>query len=78
MECKKEENKIGCTCTCVGCGNRGTCCDCVRHHRENGEIPGCFFPAAAERTYDRYNITRKYCKHYLYFACCKCAQGIQL
>lgn len=53
MECKKEENKIGCTCTCVGCGNRGTCCDCVRHHRENGEIPGCFFPPAAERTYDR-------------------------
>ena len=53
MECKKEENKIGCTCTCVGCGNRGTCCDCVRHHRENGEIPGCFFAPAAERTYER-------------------------
>ena len=43
MECKRDENKIGCTCTATTCGNRGICCDCVRHHRENGEIPGCFF-----------------------------------
>ena len=53
MECKKEENKIGCACTYTSCGNRGVCCDCVRHHRENDEIPGCFFTAAGERTYDR-------------------------
>ena len=53
MECKRDENKIGCTCTCTSCGNRGICCDCVRHHRENGEIAGCFFPPAGERSYDR-------------------------
>jgi hypothetical protein len=27
-------------------------CECVRYHREAGEIPGCFFPKAGERTYD--------------------------
>lgn len=53
MECKKEENKIDCTCTATTCSRRGVCCDCVRYHREKGEIPGCFFSAAAERTWDR-------------------------
>ncbi len=53
MECKKDENKLGCTCTYTSCHNRGICCDCVRSHRENGEIPGCFFTAAGEATYDR-------------------------
>lgn len=53
MECKRDENKIGCTCTATTCSNRGICCDCVRYHRENGEIPGCFFTAASERTWDR-------------------------
>ena len=54
MECKKEENKIGCSCTYTSCGNRGVCCDCVRHHRENNEIPGCFFTAAGA-PYELYN-----------------------
>ena len=53
MECKKEENKIDCTCTAMTCSNRGVCCDCVRYHKERQEIPGCFFPPAAERTWDR-------------------------
>lgn len=53
MECKKDENKIGCTCTAMSCSNRGVCCDCVSYHREKGEIPGCFFPPAAERSWDR-------------------------
>lgn len=53
MECNKEENKIGCSCTYVSCSKRGLCCECVRSHRENGEIPGCFFTSAGERTYDR-------------------------
>jgi len=53
MECKRDENKINCTCTYTTCSHRGICCECVKFHRENGELPGCFFPAAAERTYDR-------------------------
>jgi len=53
MECKKDENKAGCTCTAKACSKRCVCCDCVKYHREKDEIPGCFFPAAAERSYDR-------------------------
>ncbi len=32
---------------------KGKCRECVEYHRVNGELPGCFFSAAAERTYDR-------------------------
>lgn len=53
MECKKEENRIECTCTATTCTRRGVCCECVKHHRDRDEIPGCFFPRAVERTWDR-------------------------
>lgn len=53
MECKKDENKVECSCTALSCSKRGVCCDCVKYHRERQEIPGCFFSAAAERTWDR-------------------------
>ena len=46
-------NLKGCTCSYSSCGNRGICCDCVAQHRAAGEIPGCFFTKAGERTYDR-------------------------
>lgn len=52
MECKKEENKKQCTCT-YNCPKRGLCCECIREHREAGELPGCLFPPEVERTYDR-------------------------
>lgn len=52
MECRKEENKKNCTCT-YSCPRHGMCCLCVEHHRENGELPGCFFPADIEKTYNR-------------------------
>jgi len=53
VNCKKEENKIDCTCTATTCSKRGVCCDCVRYHRERNELPGCFFSKAAEKTWDR-------------------------
>ncbi len=53
MECKREENLLECTCSATKCGNRGICCECVRHHREAGQIPGCFFPKWAELKHDR-------------------------
>jgi len=52
MECMKEKNIKDCTCT-YSCSKRGLCCECVRYHREAGEIPGCFFPKDGEKTYDR-------------------------
>ena len=52
MECKKEFNIKNCTCT-TGCSHKGICCECVAHHRANGELPGCFFSVQGEKTYDR-------------------------
>ncbi|MGI6777979.1 MAG: DUF6485 family protein [Acetivibrionales bacterium] len=52
MGCKKDKNKENCTCT-YPCKRRGVCCECVQYHRSMGELPGCFFPPDAEKTYDR-------------------------
>jgi hypothetical protein len=52
MECTKEKNMASCTCT-YSCGKRGLCCQCVAYHRDIGQIPGCFFDAQSEKTYDR-------------------------
>ena len=52
MECKKQKNLDGCTCT-YSCSKRGMCCDCVAQHRAANQLPGCFFPREAEKTYDR-------------------------
>ena len=53
MECKREKNLTGCTCTEMSCPNHGVCCECIRHHRKNNELPGCYFSKEAEATYDR-------------------------
>ncbi len=52
-ECKIDENKAKCNCTYEPCSRKGICCECLRYHREAGELPACFFPADVERTYDR-------------------------
>ncbi|MCK9293141.1 MAG: DUF6485 family protein [archaeon] len=52
MECKREENLKSCNCT-YDCSRKGLCCECVKHHRERGELPGCYFSKEKERTYDR-------------------------
>ncbi len=54
MNCpNREKNLEECTCTYPGCEFKGMCCECIRHHREKGEIPGCLFPKDFEKTYDR-------------------------
>lgn len=53
MECKIEENKTQCSCTYEPCSRKGKCCECVFYHRSKGEIPGCFFSAEMEKTYNR-------------------------
>ena len=52
-ECKISENIQSCSCTYPNCPRKGKCCECVTHHREKGEIPGCFFSADNESTYNR-------------------------
>jgi hypothetical protein len=54
MECENiKKNLDFCTCTYSGCTRRGKCCECVQYHQAQGQIPGCFFPPEAEKTYDR-------------------------
>lgn len=53
MECIMEKNKSLCTCTYEPCGRKHKCCECLHYHRKNGELPGCYFSAEYERTYDR-------------------------
>jgi hypothetical protein len=53
MECKKTENSRSCPCTYEPCSRKGICCECVSYHLGAQELPGCFFPASVERTYDR-------------------------
>jgi hypothetical protein len=74
MDCKREENLKNCNCsyTCERkgsaegllskhfCESKGLCCECVKHHRENGELPACYFDNENEKTYDR--SIEHYCK----------------
>lgn len=53
MECKKERNMKKCNCSYEPCPRKGICCDCLHYHRENGQLPACFFPNNIEKTYDR-------------------------
>ncbi len=53
MECKKAQNLKSCTCTYTPCSHKGVCCECISNHLRARELPGCCFPAGAERTYDR-------------------------
>jgi hypothetical protein len=53
MECKKERNLKDCPCTYEPCSRKGICCECLRYHLRNKEMPACFFPPEVEKTYDR-------------------------
>jgi len=54
MEClNKEKNLKKCNCTYEPCDKKGICCECIAYHKEHGELPACFFPDDAEKTFDR-------------------------
>lgn len=53
MEYQKEKNLKNCNCTYTSCEKLGLCCECVRYHRENDELPACYFSKKDEATYDR-------------------------
>lgn len=53
MECTIQKNTKQCTCTYSSCSRKGKCCECVAYHRDNGELPACFFTAKEEATFDR-------------------------
>ncbi len=53
MDCKKEKNLINCNCSYDPCPKKGICCECVAKHLKSRQLPACFFPNDAEKTYDR-------------------------
>ena len=54
------DNKVDCTCTYPGCPRKGKCCECLKYHLDNKELPGCCFPKDVEKTYDR--SFKKFCE----------------
>lgn len=52
MECRKGKNELDCNCT-FSCTRKGLCCECVKHHREKGQLPACYFSSKAEKTGNR-------------------------
>ena len=54
MECiNKETNLKNCNCTYEPCDKKGICCECIKFHLKNNELPACFFPDDVEKTFDR-------------------------
>lgn len=53
IECNLEKNKADCTCTYEPCSRKGKCCECIAYHRAQNALPGCLFPPAAEKAYNR-------------------------
>lgn len=53
MNCNnKELNLQECNCS-YPCSRQGLCCECIRSHWQRRELPACYFPPEAEKTYDR-------------------------
>jgi len=53
MKCENQEKNLQfCNCT-YPCEKKGICCECISYHRSRRELPACYFPKDAERTYDR-------------------------
>ena len=50
---RMKENLKMCNCSYPGCDKKGQCCECLHYHRRMGQLPGCFFSDAVERSYDR-------------------------
>ncbi len=65
-ECNVNKNLKFCNCSYEPCSRKGICCECIRYHRVNGELPACFFDEKTERTYDR--SIENFLKNYKNFA----------
>lgn len=51
MDCK-EKNIQQCSCS-YPCSKKGACCECIAYHKKNKQLPACYFPEFAEKTYNR-------------------------
>lgn len=54
FDCQRKTINIeNCNCSYSGCSKKGVCCQCLRYHREGGQLPACYFPDDIEKGYDR-------------------------
>lgn len=53
MECNQTKNIERCNCTYDPCPRKGVCCECIAYHLKSRQLPGCYFPNDAEKTFDR-------------------------
>jgi len=53
MECIPQKDKIRCNGTFEPWPEKHTCCECLHYHRQNDEVPACYFTKGLERTYGR-------------------------
>lgn len=51
--CSRENNRKECNCSYEPCSRKGLCCECLSYHWSSREMPACFFPNDAEKTFDR-------------------------
>jgi hypothetical protein len=49
----QKQNLANCNCSYSACSRKGICCECILYHRNNNQLPACFFPRDIEKTYDR-------------------------
>ena len=49
----KDLNSQDCNCSYGGCDKLGICCECIRYHRNRGELPACYFSDDVEKTWNR-------------------------
>jgi hypothetical protein len=49
----QKQNLVNCNCSYNPCPRKGICCECILYHRQNGQLPACFFPPEIEKSYDR-------------------------
>jgi len=52
MTCTRTAENCRCSYT-PACPRRGNCCQCVAHHRDQGQATACMFTPAGEKSYDR-------------------------
>ncbi|MDP8292448.1 MAG: DUF6485 family protein [Candidatus Orphnella occulta] len=62
MECKVSQNKKICNCSYEPCSRKGICCECIAYHKNNNELPACYFSDDIEKTYDR--SIENFIRHY--------------
>jgi len=53
MECRATEHQRRCNCSYEPCSRKGICCDCLRYHLNQRQLPACCFPDDVEATWDR-------------------------